>query len=93
MRVFLEHSPDSVKVTDGKGDTLFHTVVAYTNWHEITDLLRLLVEFWPEGREAVNRHGLTPLQHFEQLYPVNHEYFVDNEKMWREIIALLGGMS
>jgi hypothetical protein len=51
------------------------------------DVMRLLVESWPEGKEALNEDGQTPLSMFEQY--TQPEFALLNET--KEMIALLGG--
>jgi hypothetical protein len=51
-------------------------------------VLRLLAENWPEGKEALDLDGNTPLSLFEDRF-MPEDQVSDEEK--EEIVSLLGG--
>jgi hypothetical protein len=59
--------------------------VAVARW-EHTEVVRLLVECWPDGKEALNEMWNTPLSVFERQRTAVTAF------ARQEIIALLGGV-
>jgi ankyrin repeat protein len=83
--LLLASWPEAIRVKDSfTGDTPLHLAASKRN----IELVRLLVERWPEGKGALDNDGKTPLLRFEELKKWQ-EQLSDEEK--EEIIALLSG--
>jgi ankyrin repeat protein len=81
-QLLVEHGAD-VQARDHRGNTPLHMAAAAGK----LDMVRLLVGRWPEGKEALNNRGKTPLSRFRGFQRVLQLPFIDEE----EIIVLLGG--
>jgi ankyrin repeat protein len=61
VELLVEHGAD-VRGRDFKGNTPLHLAAAARK----IDVVKFLVEQWPEAKEALNNDGKTPLSSFEQ---------------------------
>jgi ankyrin repeat protein len=73
-----------VKERDFQGNTLLHLAAEMAQM----EVVRSLLERWPEGKEALNNYKRTPLSMFEK--PSRRQLQLSDEEN-QEIIALLGG--
>jgi ankyrin repeat protein len=83
VQLLLEYGAD-VELRDYDLNTPLHAAAEAGK----TDVVRLLMERWPQGKEARNRNGKTPLLMFEE--GSRREIQLSDEEK-KEIIALLGG--
>jgi hypothetical protein len=83
VKLLVEHGAD-VKQRGYYCNTALHVAAEAGK----TDVVRFLVERWPEGKEALNRDGKTPLLSFEE--GSGRKLQLSDEER-QEIIALLGG--
>jgi ankyrin repeat protein len=81
-QLLVEHGAD-VQARDHRGNTPLHMAAALGK----LDMVRFLVGRWPEGKEALNNRGKTPLSRFRGFERVLQLPFIDEE----EIVVLLGG--
>jgi ankyrin repeat protein len=82
VHLLLEHGAD-VEQRDYDLNTPLHAAAKAGK----TDVVRFLMERWPQGKEALNRDGKTPLLMFEEGSKRRKLQLSDEET---EIIALLG---
>jgi hypothetical protein len=101
MRMILQHGVDVNPIGDpffekslheavimGRLDSDENTPLHVAAEEGMTNVVKFLVERWPEGKEALNNKGQTPLSRFEDSR-CNHQ-LSDEEN--QQIIALLGGL-
>jgi hypothetical protein len=81
----VEGWPEAMGEKDQLGNTPLHVAA----WMTETEVVRILVERWPEGKKSFNNDGKTPLRRFENGDSRRRWRLSDEEK--EEIIALLGG--
>jgi ankyrin repeat protein len=84
--LLLASWPEAIRVKNAcTGDTPLHFAASARH----IELVRLLVERWPEGKGALNNDGKTPLLRFEEPDEWWMPQLSEEEK--EEIIALLSG--
>jgi ankyrin repeat protein len=80
--LLVEGCPEAIREKNQIGDTPLHSAARMPN----TEVLRLLVERWPEGKDALNYFEQTPFSTFEGQ--LRRGLRISDEEM-EEIVALL----
>jgi ankyrin repeat protein len=80
--LLVEGCPEAIREKNRFGDTPLHLAARMPN----TEVLRLLVERWPEGKDALNNYKQTPFSTFEEQ--LRRGLRISDEEM-EEIVALL----
>jgi ankyrin repeat protein len=79
VELLVEHGPD-VQERDTGENTPLHLAAETGN----TEGVRFLVECWPEGKDALNNNGETPLLMFEHA---SHKLQVSDEEKRRLLLC------
>jgi ankyrin repeat protein len=87
VRLVLDGWDEAVREKDRAGNTPLHLAAMFA----ATEVVRLLVKLWPDGRKAGNNHGLTPLLLYERRMnyssAMRNTFVSDIEK--EEMLSLL----